>query len=399
MKWRTRSQSRVDMKCTHQPGEAGPKSPLKRTAQVREQARQGPNEARRRGVASIRLYLAVGGLLALSPALAAETSAGVLRYVQPKPVTVTALDEVSGALFPAKLLPLGFEVGGRLALIKANKGDAVKTGQLLGMLDTEISDAQVAQAEAGLAAAEAGAEMAADVAQRNEKLQAEGSVSDVQSKGAQTSSKQAASQVAMAKAQLAQARAARKRHELKAPFAATIIDAPEQIGMTIGPGMPQFILQQLDPLILKTTIPESSRSQVKVGAKVKVTSVASGVSTDQATVKLVLPSADPATRRVPVEITVPNADGRFVANTLAKANLPMGGPQQALSIPSSALGSTGGEHVFTVTAQGTLKRVPVTVLTRNAKEVTLVSPESMTTVVDYPTSALVDGAKVSGAVQ
>ena len=342
--------------------------------------------------------LASGLVLMLGTAQAAETSAGVLRFVRPKQVTITALDEVSGALFPAKLLPLGFEVGGRLALIRASKGDTVKTGQLLGMLDTEISDAQVLQAEAGVAAAEAGAAMATDVAQRNEKLQAEGSVSDIQSKGAQTSSKQATAQVAMAKAQLAQARAARKRHELKAPFGATIIDAPEQIGMTIGPGMPQFILQQLDPLVLKTTIPENTRSQVKVGTKLRVTSVGSGAFTDQATVKVVLPSADPSTRRVPVEITVPNADGRFVANTLARANLPMGGPQQAMTIPASALGSSGGEHVFSVTAQHTLKRVAVTVLERNPREVTFVTPEQLTTVVDYPTSTLVDGAQVSGAV-
>ena len=337
-------------------------------------------------------------LFALGTAQAAETSAGVLRYVRPKPVTINALDEVSGALYPSKLLPLGFEVGGRLAVVKVSKGDKVKAGQLLGMLDTEISDAQVAQAEAGVAAAEAGAAMASDVAQRNEKLQAEGSVSDVQSKGAQTSSKQAAAQVAMAKAQLAQAQAARKRHELRAPFGGTLIDAPEQAGMIIGPGMPQFILQQLDPLVLKTTIPENARAQVKVGAKLKVTSVATGATTEEATVKVVLPSADPGTRRVPVEVTVPNADGRFVANTLAKANLPMGGPQQAMTMPSSALGNSGGEHVFAVTAQGYLKRVPVTVIERNAREVTFIAPESLTTVVDYPTSALADGAQVSGAV-
>ena len=149
---------------------------------------------------------------------------------------------------------------------------------------------------------------------------------------------------------------------------------------------------------MKTIIPENARAQVKVGAKLKVTSVATGATTEEATVKVVLPSADPGTRRVPVEVTVPNADGRFVANTLAKANLPMGGPQQAMTMPSSALGNSGGEHVFAVTAQGYLKRVPVTVIERNAREVTFIAPESLTTVVDYPTSALADGAQVSGAV-
>jgi len=85
---------------------------------------------------------------------------------------------------PSKLVPLGFEVGGRLARTRAQKGEVVKADQLLGQLDPEIADAQVAQAEAAVAAAEAQANIAADVADRNQKLQTEGSVSDVQSKSA-----------------------------------------------------------------------------------------------------------------------------------------------------------------------------------------------------------------------
>src|SRR5262249_12706533 len=100
------------------------------------------------------------------------------------------------------------------------------------------------------------------------------------------------------------------------------------------------------------------------------------------------PSADPSTRRVPVEIAVPNGDGRFVAMTLARASLPLGEAKKALAIPASALGTTGGEHVVTQGERGLLKKVAVTVLERNSKEVVVVPSEPVDQVVDTPQAAL-----------
>jgi len=112
-------------------------------------------------------------------------------------------------------------------------------------------------------------------------------------------------------------------------------------------------------------------------------------------VKAVVPSADPQTRRVPVEVTVPNPKGKFVANALARVTFPVGAEAAAFVIPSTALGTTGGEHVFAVDAKGVLHRVPVTVLERTRETVTLLSEQPLDTIVDYPTSALVDGTTVS----
>lgn len=332
---------------------------------------------------------AFGGETSLKP------QGAPLKITRARAVTSTAKDEITGSLFSSKLGALGFEVGGRLMKTRVQKGEVVKEGVLLGQLDPEIVDAQVAGAEAAVAAAEAGAEMASDVAARNEKLKAEGSVSDVQSKGANTTSRQAQAQLLGARAQLAQAKAARRRHDLKAPFAGTVIDAPDQIGGMVGPGMPVYIIQQLDPLILKTTITEDARSVVKPGVKVKVSSVGGKASTDDAVVKVVLASADPQTRRIPVEIWVPNTDGRFVANTLARAVMPMGGAQQAVAIPATALGTNGGEHVWAVGPDSQLKRVPVKVLERNGKEIVISPAEPIDQIIDYPTSALVEGSKIT----
>ncbi len=355
--------------------------------------------AKGRWVVKRLLWLALIAAGASASAGASETSlkpqGAPLKVTRVRAVLSTAKDELTGSLFPSKLGALGFEVGGRLMKSRVVKGEGVKEGAVLGQLDPEIVDAQVAGAEAAVAAAEAGAEMASDLAARNEKLKIEGSVSDVQSKGASTTSKQAQAQLLGARAQLAQIKAARRRHDLKAPFAGTVIDAPDQIGGMVGPGLPVYIIEQLDPLILKTTISEDARSVVKPGVKVKVSSVGGKASTDDAVVKVVLASADPQTRRIPVEISVPNSDGRFVANTLARAVMPMGSAQQAVAIPATALGTNAGEHVWSVGPDGQLKRVPVKVLERLGKEIVLSAAEPLEQIIDYPTSALVEGSKIT----
>lgn len=339
--------------------------------------------------------LLLSSLVAVGAFAAEPPAAAKLRFVKAREVKSSSKETVTGQLFPSRMLPMGFELGGRLAVSKVQKGELVKPGQLLGSLDSEISDAQVMQAEAGVAQAEAVAGLALDVAARNEKLKAEGSVSDVQNRQADVNAKQAQAGLALAKAQLAQARAGRRRHDLKALFAGTIIDAPDTVGGMVGPGNPVYIIMQLDPLTVKVTIPENLRAAVKAGQKVRVEAVGGSATSDDAVVKVVIPSADPQTRRVPVEVSVPNPKGEFVANTLARVIFPVGEARFAFVISSTAMNSTGGDHVYAVGADGTLKKVFVTVIERRGAEVVVSASESLDTVVDYPTTALVEGTKVT----
>jgi len=53
-----------------------------------------------------------------------------------------------------------------------------------------------------------------------------------------------------------------------------------------------------------------------------------------------------------------------------------------VAIPASALGTTGGEHVFVVTGVGELRKVSVNVLERNTKEVVVSAAEPLQEVVD-----------------
>jgi membrane fusion protein, multidrug efflux system len=330
-----------------------------------------------------------------APAAAAAAPAPVVQLVGTQSAQATPSEEVTGTLYPSQGLQAGFEVGGRLESVLVKKGQAVKKGQVLATLNAEVASAQVAQAEAAVAAAEAGAAMAEDVAARNARMQEAGSVSDIQNLSMATTARQAKAQLLAAKAQLAQARAALRRHELKAPFAGTIIDAPEQVGATVAPGTALFTLEALDTLILKTTVAQAARARLQQGGKVRVEAIGGAASSAEAQVRIILPSADLATRRVPVEIAVPNADGRFVAHTLARAVLAMGEEQQVQVVPSSALATANGDHVFVVSSAGEVRRVEVQVIERRPQEVLLKAATVLDKVVNHPLSGLQDGTRVS----
>jgi multidrug efflux pump subunit AcrA (membrane-fusion protein) len=166
------------------------------------------------------------------------------------------------------------------------------------------------------------------------------------------------------------------------------------VGATVSPGTALFTLEQLDPLVLKLTVSDAARAVLKMGTRVHVEAVGGGASADDAWVRAVIPSADAATRRIPVEITVPNKDGRFTAHTLARAILPMGSSEDALSLPASALSSQGGDHVYVVNS-GEVRRIAVQVIDRGVQQVVVRAAQPIEKVVDYPAADLVDGAKVS----
>ncbi len=307
--------------------------------------------------------------------------------------TAQESERVTGQLFPSKMLPLGFEVGGRIAATYVVKGQAVKAGALLGQLETDVIDAQVAQATAGVEAAFAGERLAVDVAGRTAQLNTEGTVSDVQSKQSNTQATSATAQLGQARGALDQAKAGQRRHYLRAPFSGTIVDAPDQPGGMTGPGLPVYILMKLDALVFKATISEANSAQVRPGLKVRVESIGGSASTDDAIVKVVIPTADPQTHRVPIEVDVPNTQGRFIGNTLARAIIPVGAPMAAVKIPSSTV-RTSGDGVFAVNPESKLALVKISIIERTDQTVTAVPEAPLTRVVDNPSSDFTDGLAV-----
>jgi len=276
--------------------------------------------------------------------------------------------EVTGSLEPIASVQLGFDIPGRLKSVLVPRGATVQTGDALATLDRAIAGAQLAQAEAGLAGAKAGADAAATAWKR---LEAVGNAVSEQQRtevSAQLQAAQAQLEQARAGAQLA--RTQLSYTTLRAPIAGVVTQGPDNAGALVGAGMPLFVIEDLSALRLKGTAPESE-SWLAEGLSVTVYPGAPGATEGvPAVVERVLPSLDPATRRVPIEIRVDAPPSSLRAHAFARAVVQAGSDESVWAIPRGALVAQPDFSVFVVTdTSAAPTRVPVAVLREAADRV------------------------------
>ncbi len=269
--------------------------------------------------------------------------------------------EITGSLDPVASVQVGFDLPGRIDRIITARGAIVAAGDPLASLDRAISSAQLAQADAGVAAAAAGAEAAEKAWTRIEAVG--NAVSDQQRTEVNAA-------LAGARAQLDQARAAHRMartqlayHTLKAPIAGLVTSAPDNAGALVGAGSPLFVIEDLSALRLKGTAPETE-TWLTAGLDVMIYPGTPGATQGYpARVDLVIPSLDPATRRVPVEIRVDQPPTALKAHGFGRAVITAAEEETVWSVPRGALVARPDFSVL-VLPEGTdePRRVPVTVL-------------------------------------
>lgn len=299
---------------------------------------------------------------ASSPAVASEPPTTV-RLIEPKRVRYAPRVVVTGTLKARQSAPMAFAAGGPLARIAVRRGQEVAAGHLLGALEDVIASAQRRQAESAVAAAKVQLALAEDALQRVKAIRAQDGISEAQAFQAQAQRDLAASQVTAAEAQLQQATGNLDHHYLRAPFAGVVTRVPEGVGITVGPGVPVFALASTRSLYLDTSVPQDRSGELRSGERVTVTVPATGARTADATVQVIVAAVDAASSRVPVEIAVPNADGRFLANAYARAELPRGRDRDAYQVPTAALLQRDGAYaVWIAAADGRAVPLPVRLL-------------------------------------
>jgi RND family efflux transporter MFP subunit len=301
---------------------------------------------------------------AAAPATGAANDTPVsVRFAVPEKVRYAPRVVVSGTLKARQSAPLAFAAGGPLALIAVRRGQEVAAGQLLGALVDVIPSAQKKQAEAAVAAAKVQLALAEDGLKRVEAIRAQDGMSEAQVFQTRSQRDLAAAQLTAAEAQLQQAVGNLDHHYLRAPFAGVVTRIPEGVGVTVGPGVPLFALASTRSLFLDTSVTQDQSAELRSGLRVAVTVPATGARTTEAIIQVVVGAVDPASSRVPVEISVANGDGRFLANAYARAEFPQGAERDGYRIPSGALLQREGAYAAWVAgADGRVRALPVRLL-------------------------------------
>jgi membrane fusion protein, multidrug efflux system len=292
-----------------------------------------------------------------------------------KPVSRTI--ELPGEFQPFQNVSVHAKVRGYVERVLVDRGSIVKRGQILAELSAPEMNAQIAEAESKVQAAES------DRLQADAQRAAAQSTYDRLKKAAETPGAIAGNEIVLAQKQvevaralvqsrqqesLAAASAARAQKDLAAylritaPFDGVVTDRLVHPGALVGPGADPVLLviQEVTRLRLVVAVPEENSGAIMQGARVKFRVPAFPGRGYSATVARFAYALDPKTRTMAVELDVFNRDGSLSPGMYPSVEWPVRTARPGLFVPKTSVVSTT-ERTFVVrNANGRAQWVDVT---------------------------------------
>ena len=212
------------------------------------------------------------------------------------------------------------ETSGLVTAVNVSKGQKVAAGDVLCTLDQGVRAAAVAQAEAALAQAQTQFDTNAEL----------------RSKGLAAANTASQFEVALKAAQVAfdNARTEFERTNVVTKVAGVVQDPLASVGNMLNPGEPCATVVELDPMLFVGTVPEVRIALARTGLAARIETVTG--QTVEGKVSYIASIADDATRSFPVEIEIPNADGKVLSGITATATVSLG-TMPAHLLPQSVL--------------------------------------------------------------
>lgn len=252
----------------------------------------------------------------------------------------------NGDIAPWQEASIGSDVNGlRLAEVRADVGDQVRKGQVLAVFDTDLVDADRAQARAGLAEAEAALTDAAGNADRARAIAPSGAMSKQQVNQYLTAEKTAQARVRAARALLESQDLRLKHTQVLAPEAGVISARGATVGAVAAPGAELFRLVLRGRLEWRAEVTAADLNRLKPGLRARVT--LPGGSEVQGSLRQLAPTVDPKTRYAIAYVDLPSGSaaraGMFAQGFFELAE------NQVLTVPQEAVVMRDGfAHVLIV---------------------------------------------------
>jgi HlyD family secretion protein len=231
----------------------------------------------------------------------------------------------------------------RLTEVLVDVGASVQKGQLLARADDSQLRTQLAQQVAMVKQAQADNAQALANLERAERLDGFFSVETIQTR--RTAAATAAAKLELAIAQRDELQVKIEHTRFTAPTAGIVSRKSATVGSVVQQGSELFRIIKDGELEWRAELPGHSLSRIESGARARI-ALDNGQYVD-ATVRLVAPTIDAATRNGVVYVQLPR-DAALKAGAHARGEILMGSAQ-ALALPESAVLSRDGfPFVFTV---------------------------------------------------
>ena len=269
------------------------------------------------------------------------------------PMTITA----TGTIEAWQEAIIGAEVNGlRLNEVLVNVGDMVKRGQVLANFANATIKAELAQAQAAVAEAEAMLVQAKNNADRTRKNQSPGVLSSQQIDEYRANEQAALARVEAAKAQLTHQQVRLAQTQLSAPDEGLISSRTATVGAVASPGQELFRLIRMNRLEWRAEVTAAELGKLQTGQKVILT--LPGNKEVTGSVRMIAPTVDAKTRTAIVYVDVPSEQG-IKAGMFARGIFQLG-QQPGTVLPQTAvIQREGFSYIYAVDADNKVQQIKI----------------------------------------
>ncbi|HZX81318.1 MAG TPA: efflux RND transporter periplasmic adaptor subunit [Lysobacter sp.] len=325
-----------------------------------------PRPARRRGplLIAVVAVLALGGLWYWRSHKAAPDDAGGYRTARVEQGDIRVVISSTGQLSAISTVVVGSEVSGRVTDVLVDFNDRVRKGQVLARLDPSTYEAQIAQGNAAINAAQANSAEAAAALRnaevdyrRKAELGRQKLVAQADVDLARATLERARATLTASRAQIAQQQAGTRtarlnvgRSEIRSPVDGVVLTRTVEPGQTVAASLqaPELfkLAEDLSKMKIELAVDEADIGQVRVGQRATFTVDAFPDRRFGGEVSQVRLSATTTNNVVtyPVVIEVDNRDGKLLPGMTANAEIEVSNRENVLRVANAALRYKPGDE-------------------------------------------------------
>jgi membrane fusion protein (multidrug efflux system) len=266
---------------------------------------------------------------------------------------------LTGTLNPERIVEVRTQVPGIVGRLAVDRGDPIRTGQLIAVIEAEGIRSAAAGAQAQVTSAQANLALARQRLTSARTLHSRGAISQIDLQTAEAAYEAAEGQLAAARAQASAASESARRASITSPISGEVSNRHVSQGEVVNPGDPLITVVNTSELELAGQVPVQSAARVQRGQRVEFTVDAYPGQAFEGVVARVEPTADPATRQVGVYLRLPNPGGRIVGGVFATGRVLSSVADSVLAVPMAAVRTeSGGTYVWLI-ENNVLTRRPV----------------------------------------
>lgn len=287
--------------------------------------------------------------------------------VELAPVDVTVAREaslnrtllLSGILHPLKQSILTAEVEGRIQAVLVRPGDRVLAGQVLARMDSRDLENHLAEQRANFAASRAKFELAEKNQRRNEELLAKHFISAASLDNGRSTLDASRESMKAQDALVALAQQNVSKAVIRAPLDGIVAARGVEPGQHIALNTKLFVIVDLSELEFAANASVSEIGAISIGQEVtiQVTGVPEPIVGH---VERLAPTADDASRMIPVFIRVPNQAGSLKGGMMAQGRLRVENATGVLVVLMDTLRHDGNKDYVLRVGADRLERCEVT---------------------------------------